>query len=660
MITRLPRSLPFLSRRTAARGIIARANAARDGGHASVAAALYGEALRLWPHRADIHVQRANMLKDSGDFAGADRHYQSALRTMPEDADLALQIGHLQKLAGRLDEAEASYARALRLRPDWDAARHELASVSGFSPSQADGELPPWAVPALLPRTPAMHDTPDGRIRMLRLGRRTPHQHGSAPQLCGIEAVRGYAVTASQPVHADLLVDGQPARRTPLSSYECAPDSGRRKYVFNIWHDFAMVEPGVRQIEVRLSDDAGRIVAQHRQRLMVTAPQFDPADAQSDAIVPPLADGQPIEEAVNSRPSMVRSAHRRLLPEQIATILVQRTDQLGDLACSAPALQRLRDMFPAARLVGLVTPSNHALAESLGVFDAIETVDFAEDPGEARRILDLEGQARLRDRLAPYRFDLAIDLGEGDDSRPLLLLSGARFLYGFRHRQFTWLDAGLDFGGHDRGNGNDVVPPSRKFLLLIEGLAMLAREQAVPFPNPDRTGLAVHGIAAGDRYVLIHTGARLFFSRWPFFDDLVALLLDRTDRRIVLLGEPTAQIHGLQERHPGRLVTIAGHLPFAELDALVSHCALFIGNDSGPKHLAALRGAPVVSIHIARNNWSEWGQELSGLILSRQVPCAGCGIGPDGEDCGQDFACIRHIRPDEVLAAALQVLGPAN
>jgi hypothetical protein len=81
-----------------------------------------------------------------------------------------------------------------------------------------------------------------------------------------------------------------------------------------------------------------------------------------------------------------------------------------------------------------------------------------------------------------------------------------------------------------------------------------------------------------------------------------------------------------------------------------------VGNDSDPKHLAALRGAKVVSIHSARINWNEMGQEISGTIISRKVPCAGCGIDHDADECGKDFACIVKISPEEVFDSVMTPL----
>ena len=47
---------------------------------------------------------------------------------------------------------------------------------------------------------------------------------------------------------------------------------------------------------------------------------------------------------------------------------------------------------------------------------------------------------------------------------------------------------------------------------------------------------------------------------------------------------------------------------------------------------------------------------MNGAIISRRVPCAGCAIGLEAEECGKDFACIRHIAVGEVFGAVMSQL----
>jgi hypothetical protein len=58
-----------------------------------------------------------------------------------------------------------------------------------------------------------------------------------------------------------------------------------------------------------------------------------------------------------------------------------------------------------------------------------------------------------------------------------------------------------------------------------------------------------------------------------------------------------------------------------------------------------------VTIFTARINWNQWGQEEIGTIISRRVPCAGCDLFHDSEECGKGFACISDITAEEVLSA---------
>lgn len=659
-------NLAFISRRKFARRLIVRANAARDASRFGAAAALYQEAIDLGWTDPGIHVQCGNMLKDSGQYREAEQHYLIAMQARPDDPDIPLQMGHLYKLSGDLAQAEMQYRRALELKPNWEIARKELRTIAGDAELTEDvqrrrgARLPANAILELLPRETSAVPDPN-QFRLFQLGRQAKGRRASLKVLRGIEAIRGYKLSSAPLDEVRLLIDGNCVRREKLVFYPFAEDTKGGKHLFNLWHDFTDVPLGPHMIELRLFDMAGKVAHRHRERLEVAPPLDEEGAASSDAWLPSLPPGTAATDAaVNGLPSVIRSAERTLLPGRIDTILVQRADQLGDLVCSVPALQRLRALFPQAKLVGLLTPANAALAKKLGLFDEIVTVDFAEDPAEGRRVLGLDAQRTLRRQLSRHAFDLAIDLGEGDDSRPLLLLSGARFLYGFRNRQFPFLHAGMDFGAHDPVNTNEVLPPSRKFVLLIQGLEALMGGTAAPVLDHDRTPLAELGIGPDDQYALIHTGARLFFSRWPDFEELARLLLERTALKLVVLGEEPSFGASLPPALRERLLIVSGMLPFDRLDALMANAAVFIGNDSGPKHLAALRGVPVVSIHIPRNNWSEWGQEMTGLIITRRVPCAGCGIAPDGTDCGKNYPCIRRVTAEEVFAAVGRAMANAN
>ena len=81
---------------------------------------------------------------------------------------------------------------------------------------------------------------------------------------------------------------------------------------------------------------------------------------------------------------------------------------------------------------------------------------------------------------------------------------------------------------------------------------------------------------------------------------------------------------------------------------------MFVGNDTGPKHLASVRGVPVVSIHMGAVNWREWGQEF-GFIVTRRTPCYGCGI-EHIEDCGKGLPCLVNITVEDVFGAVEQAL----
>ncbi len=687
----------LLTPRQRSRPIIRRADAARDAKDFPNAARLYERALRLVPRNGSVHVQAGHAHKEAGNFTKAEEHYQAAGRLMPDDADLALQFGHFYKITGRIAESERAYLRAHDLQPDWQEpvleldrlyslgwrpaeTRDTLPDQSGFVPTnngapgafdtavfdalaRQDGlvaELVPTPVNAML--------HPHGeRFDLRRLGTIERSVWGPMRTLRGVEAVRGFATSIERFTRVRLRLNGMVLQEGPVQgpyTLKYETETYRiRKYVFNEWVDFSHFQPGRYRLEIELVELRGRVVT-HAEEVRIAAP-LDPAShPEADALVPiDLPGDGSLEQRINAAPSVVRPAHRTLFATPPKAILIQRTDQLGDMVLSIPAMKRIRETFPEARLVGLLTHGNADFARTLGLFDEVLVVDFPDDPVNRRRIMPYAEQEKLRARLAPYKFDLAIDLSESSVSRPLLLLSGAPKLFGFREREFPFLTGGYEGNTRDRFNGMEVTGHSTKVLALADRLATLAKAntEVIRRPELSRDQLAGYGIAPGERYMVLHAGARIEYSRWPHFAELARTILARTGHKVVMFGNGPEEEERLPEdlRASDRFIFMARLLPFDDFDALLSFADAFVGNDSGPKHLASLRGVNVVSIHMARNNWAEWGQEQSGLIVSRRVPCAGCALYYEAEECGKEFACIRHIGPDEVFTAIERLLPAA-
>ena len=647
---------------------------------------MYAEALRLEFNNGPIHVQAGHMYKEARDYEAAQSHYEAASGLMPGDADLALQLGHFYKTAGRPQEAEDAYRRAVELNPNCEDARRDLTFLlaqdaginvddigRGTIAEQRRTGVYDHLVPEIMPAMPVeLLQTHGESIHIRRLGvvERSP-RWGNRKTLRGVQAIRGFCLSEDPILELQILLNGHVIHRGPTGGYPLYDEAENfhlRKYVFNVWLDFSAYAPGRYHLELKFRDendtldpDGGR--RSHRETILIEPPRTRAQFEGSDSWVPSTdpADPRSVEEQIDGRPTHISRARRSIFSEPVKNVLVLRTDQLGDVVISLPALKRLRALLPDARLVALVTSANADLLRTFGILDEIITIPFPDEKAiQRKRVMTVEDQEALRERLAAYKFDLALDLAPASESRPLLLLSGAAFLAGMRDANWPFLNVGFDFNTYDMDNRSDLLPASGKTLAFIEALGVILQGggEIVRRPEIHRSRLAAFGLAEADRYVVLHAGARAVFSRWPHYTSLAERLLTETDVKVVMLSEdPT-----LRSKLPAELMDnerfqiIDTKISFDDFDALLSFCNVFVGNDSGPKHLASLRGANVVSLHNPRSNWGEWAQEHSGVVLHRHVPCAGCHVYHDPEECGKDFICVTNIAPDEVWKPLLAYL----
>jgi ADP-heptose:LPS heptosyltransferase len=616
---------------------------------------------QIWSDDANERQALGDIAAYRRDYLRAEQLYEDALRRSPDLSHArscleALRAGDHARIFNAGGFGSSEERRRLR-------ASHEgLPASDTTGLDEATQRLQArlqgrFAAPELAPSRSPRGWMPEDGLHLRRLGaRRGRSAWGELPVMAGVEAIRGFLVAAEPPDTVEAYVSGRRLARGRPTLHLIEGRADRLKASFNLWLDLSDLPPGRYEVELRLIGPGDRRLV-HHERVQVQPPVSEADFPTSDTVAdPPSTPDVDLAEAINARPSAIRAARRQWLETRPQSILVLRADQLGDLVCSVPALRRLRDIFQDARITGLVTPANAGLARSLGLFDELVVTAFATDPVEHRRVMPTADQEALRADLTGRRFDLAVDLADNSPSRYLLTLSGASRLFGARGDGYGFLDMEVQLDVRDPVNRSPSVPASNKMLAMVEALGAAMADLGATLRRSDleparlrRFGLTARG------YVVLHTGARLAFSRWPHFPDLARLLLQASGLQVVLVSDEPMSAQRLGPGlvgHPNLLI-LDQPMPFDDLDLLLSYAAAVVGNDSGPKHLASLRGTEVVSLHCARNNWNEWGQENTGVVISRRLPCAGCQIQDYPDECGRDFVCMTAIRPEEVATAVL-------
>src|SRR5262249_51383465 len=103
--------------------------------------------------------------------------------------------------------------------------------------------------------------------------------------------------------------------------------------------------------------------------------------------------------------------------------------------------------------------------------------------------------------------------------------------------------------------------------------------------------------------VAVHPGAGNITKQWPpeYYAALIDLLTEQDGVNVLLIGSPDEEelAAGVlqQVQHADRVASLAGQTALTALPGILRACQLYIGNDSGPKHIAAAIGVPTLGIH---------------------------------------------------------------
>ena len=346
------------------------------------------------------------------------------------------------------------------------------------------------------------------------------------------------------------------------------------------------------------------------------------------------------------------------------SVLVARLDSAGDVLLAGPAVRAIR--AGADRVVMLVSPHGQAAAELLIGVDEVLVWEcpWITTPAPA---VTSENVTRLVHQLGSLGLAAAVVLTSFHQSPlPLALLLRLAGVARITAASIDYPGSLLDTRLRPGEPGPDGIPED-----LPEPERALAIAAAAGFrlPPGDTGRLAIRpvppatpALVGPGRYVVAHPGARAPARRWPAtqWQAAVAALV-ATGHRVVLTG--TDQETALTRQVAGQLFgsqavrDLAGRTTLAELaGVLASADALVVGN-TGPAHLAAAVGTPVVSLFapvVPALRWAPY-QVPHRLLGDQTAPCRNT----RARTCPlPGHPCLTHISPHDVVTAVHQLITP--
>jgi heptosyltransferase-1 len=350
-------------------------------------------------------------------------------------------------------------------------------------------------------------------------------------------------------------------------------------------------------------------------------------------------------------------------------ILIVRLSALGDIVHALPVLAALRKAMPSAQVDWLVE-ENYASILSMAVglhrrvivrarrnIDTPDTVSFAGATGYWRAVAFLRAQ----------RYDVVLDLQGLIKSAVWARASGAARVIGFdrahlREPQASWLysDAVTLI---DRPTGQQTNRPTgdhviQKNLSILSALQIEPAASELPLrPKASAATVAAIEAAGGPLgYIVLNPGAAWPNKRWPpeRFGALADALLKRTGLRSLITWGPSEQ--GLAEsvaHGSSGAATLAPPTSVSDLAVVMRDAALVVSGDTGPLHIAAAMGTPLVGLY--GPTWPErngpW--DSKDVVISRATVC----VCHHKRQCLRGAPCIDEITLDEVVAASLTRLA---
>lgn len=360
-------------------------------------------------------------------------------------------------------------------------------------------------------------------------------------------------------------------------------------------------------------------------------------------------------------------------------ILIRGVNWLGDAVMSTPALQRLREAKPNAHITLLTHEKLAGLWENHPALNSVLTFAKAESAWQIGKKLRRE------------TFDVALALPNSHRSAIELWFAGIPLRIGYARfgRNFFLTKTiqprpgAIEMHKRSVAEINDLIsgqktrtesPIPTQAHHIFQYLHLVAALGAEATPLAPRIEVAGNEVAAFEKRLAEVSGENSLWlglnpgaeygpaKRWPAerFIATAIELHQKTNCGWIIFGandSAAQQIASEMENKLGRrfVANFAGKTTLRELCVGLKFCNLVLTNDTGPMHVTAALGTPVV-VPFGSTSFKLTGPGLPGnsdhALLKSNAPCAPCFL----RECPIDFRCMRSIEVERVVDACLKIL----
>ncbi len=275
-------------------------------------------------------------------------------------------------------------------------------------------------------------------------------------------------------------------------------------------------------------------------------------------------------------------------------ILIVRTDRMGDVILTIPAIRALRKTFPLAKIALWIDRSTKDIVEGLPFIDEIILEDKA---------CGWLGYFRLIAFLRKKNFNLAVVFHTKRRTNAACFLAGIPYRLGYKNNKFGFLLNHPVADERHLGTKHETeycIDLLRDIGVNSEDLQLQVARHKEADIWAER--FFIEHKLTGKPVVAIHPSASCPTRFWPveFYTDLAVRFIREYKVAVIIVGDKLVQpaASKIIVQTGSSAVDITGQTSLSQLISLLSLCRVLISNDSGPVHLAAAVGIPVISIFL--------------------------------------------------------------